>query len=391
MSAPPHDPDASDIRSFQEALKSQDHAAAQSAFEHLKARRWEETVNSVQAIVLNKQDIDKVAEQAWERLYEELKSFDRTQPVQPFLLRVVRQVAEDWQDREDIALCRGTDKATADAAFTRLQQRWWARTVSVANRILSDQALAEDTAQDAWIKVYLALKAGAYDNTRPFRPFLMTVVIRAAYNHRPKGRRGEVVLPPPQWPEPIAQRRQLHARVHDCLAQLRGALEQQLMAAGLSAVFERLDTIPPVDNSALRDSLVALIETALPCVSLPQAKQLLSELRSKVVAGTPNPESERQAATALLRRTGMPPHDAQCPLYDWLEKFLEAVLPIPDDWQLRYNWWAYLVAMQALAFGETTAACALYRIQRPTFNGGQNSRWHRRMQPLAACVGKGAT
>jgi hypothetical protein len=160
------------------------------------------------------------------------------------------------------------------------------------------------------------------------------------------------------------------------------------MRAGLSAIFERLDTISPVANSALRDFIVALIDTALSCVRLAQAKQDLVILREQVVSGTPNPESEHKVATALLKRTRMPPHDKECPLYDWLEHFLEAVLPEPDDKWLRYDWWAYLVAMQALAFGEDTAACALYRIQPGTFNAGPQSRWHTRMQPIAACVKK---
>lgn len=299
-----------------------------------------------------------------------------------------------------VSLADADAAARADAAFQRLYTRWWGRTVDAARRIVQDHGLAEEAAQEAWIRLYKALQPGGnFDNSLPFAPFCLRVVFRQALSVRAQRQReaGHVrSVHAQQWHNPSTGgdpgEHPPEQALYACLAELRHELQVNISVAGLSEVFEELDTIPPVRNATLRDSVVVLIDQALPCVEPPQAKQRLSALRQRLMSGTPHPAGERLAVTALLKRTRMRLPDKKrpvddwtdCPLYDWLEDLLEALLPQDKAW--RSSWWAYLVAMQTLTFGEATAACALYRIHPANFNAGQNSRWHVRMQPLADCI-----
>jgi RNA polymerase sigma-70 factor (ECF subfamily) len=69
-----------------------------------------------------------------------------------------------------------------EAAWERLMRRYEAPVFRLAYLILADAAEAEDVAQEAFIRAYLALDR--FDVARPFRPWLLSIAANLARNRR---------------------------------------------------------------------------------------------------------------------------------------------------------------------------------------------------------------
>jgi RNA polymerase sigma-70 factor (ECF subfamily) len=69
---------------------------------------------------------------------------------------------------------RAGDAAALDALF----RRHWPATWRAALAVCASDALAEDAAQDAWLKAIRSL--AAFDPTRPFGPWLRRIVVNCA-------------------------------------------------------------------------------------------------------------------------------------------------------------------------------------------------------------------
>ncbi len=88
---------------------------------------------------------------------------------------------------EDLALV--VRALTGDlAAYGALVTRYQFDALRVAAAI-AGPAHAEDAAQDAFVRAFTALRR--FDQDRPFRPWLMTIVANTARNHRRSSRRWE--------------------------------------------------------------------------------------------------------------------------------------------------------------------------------------------------------
>jgi RNA polymerase sigma-70 factor (ECF subfamily) len=82
-----------------------------------------------------------------------------------------------------LARSRGGDVAAYEQ-LVRLYQQLAFRTALVLTRNAAD---AEEAAQDAFVKAWGAL--GRFDPSRPFRPWLLTIVANEAHNRRRAARR----------------------------------------------------------------------------------------------------------------------------------------------------------------------------------------------------------
>jgi RNA polymerase sigma-70 factor (ECF subfamily) len=69
-----------------------------------------------------------------------------------------------------------------NAAWEVLEREQQQAAFRLAYLILGDGAEAEEVAQDAFVRAYLAL--GRYDESRPFRPWLLSIVANLARNRR---------------------------------------------------------------------------------------------------------------------------------------------------------------------------------------------------------------
>lgn len=69
-----------------------------------------------------------------------------------------------------------------EAAWERLMRRHQEPIFRLAYLLLGDGAEAEDVAQEAFIRAYL--KLGQFDESRPFRPWLLSITANLARNRR---------------------------------------------------------------------------------------------------------------------------------------------------------------------------------------------------------------
>jgi RNA polymerase sigma-70 factor, ECF subfamily len=80
-------------------------------------------------------------------------------------------------DRDDVARLRRGDTAGLAGLLSRHQDRLFRYLL----RLVGDEAVAEDTFQQTWVKV--AEQIGRFDRTRPFAPWLFTVARNLALDH----------------------------------------------------------------------------------------------------------------------------------------------------------------------------------------------------------------
>lgn len=90
-------------------------------------------------------------------------------------------------DTELVALARTGSKEAAGALF----DRYWVFAWRAAYAITADRALADDAAQEAFVKAFAAL--GRFDETQHFAPWLKRIAINAAVDSLRRHRRLEVV------------------------------------------------------------------------------------------------------------------------------------------------------------------------------------------------------
>lgn len=91
-------------------------------------------------------------------------------------------------DEELVRECLAGD----NAAYGVLVRRYQSRVVAVANRALRDNALAEDLAQEVFVRAYRSLRR--FQLGRRFGPWLMAICGNRIRDHlKARARRGEVV------------------------------------------------------------------------------------------------------------------------------------------------------------------------------------------------------
>ena len=90
-------------------------------------------------------------------------------------------------DIELVVLARKGSKEAAGALF----DRYWVLAWRTAYAITADRALADDVAQESFVKALAALQR--FDETQPFAPWLKRITINAAVDSLRRHRRLEVV------------------------------------------------------------------------------------------------------------------------------------------------------------------------------------------------------
>ena len=130
-------------------------------------------------------------------------------------------VANDAEERRLIARSAQGDQD----AFRQLVERYHRLVISVAFRALGDMALAEDTAQEVFLKVYKSLPA--YRPEKPFVHWLHRVagnaVTDALRRRRPILSLDLLEQPPPaneDDPQDLAARHDLQRRIRHAIAKL---------------------------------------------------------------------------------------------------------------------------------------------------------------------------
>jgi RNA polymerase sigma-70 factor (ECF subfamily) len=93
----------------------------------------------------------------------------------------------DRPDTELVVLARKGSKEAAGALF----DRYWVLAWRTAYAITADRGLADDAAQEAFVKAFAAL--GRFDDTQPFPPWLKRITINAAVDSLRRHRRLQVV------------------------------------------------------------------------------------------------------------------------------------------------------------------------------------------------------
>lgn len=118
-------------------------------------------------------------------------------------------------------------------AFSALFAAYWPEAVAVAQRVVRDPVLAEDVAQEAFIKIYRHL--GGFAFRAPFQSWLYRVVVNHALTTlRRQARRaaavGEGVIPPAVLsPEDQVAQDELRRRVRGALTRLDPDLRRLLL------------------------------------------------------------------------------------------------------------------------------------------------------------------
>jgi RNA polymerase sigma-70 factor (ECF subfamily) len=86
-------------------------------------------------------------------------------------------------DTELVVLARAGSRDAAGALF----DRYWELAWRAAYAIVADRALADDAAQDAFVKAFAALDR--FDDTQPFPPWLKRITINASVDSLRRNRR----------------------------------------------------------------------------------------------------------------------------------------------------------------------------------------------------------
>ncbi len=390
--------DRKDLGEFRSAVKKNGMDSAAAALDCLRARWWDKSLGFACEITDDDGLAKRAAEHSWMSLLGLLKRdppSDDPVAFASFLKDVVESQARDVLDIHEFRKFYYTGQDAAERAFDRLISRWRNRTVSLSMSILREASSAEDAAQLAWLKVYRALKpSGTYDESAPFEPYLAKITRNTASDvlrSRRLFRSKRLLRPRCLERIPAPERPGLSPRSEVlllCLAELRRSVKAQCKEAGLLELFEVLDIVPPVANEPLGQFVLRVIGAARPVVGVAGSRELVQLEKDVTSKVHQNPACEQKAASALLKRTRMQNHpdpgQNSCCLHDWLERVLSAVCS--ESWRLWYDWWAYLICEQALAFREPTAGCALYRIVPNTFNAGEDSRWRVRTERVMKCA-----
>jgi len=123
-----------------------------------------------------------------------------------------------------IAACQKGEKQ----AYELIVRRYAARAIAVARSILRDAALAEDVAQEAFVRAYRAIRR--FRLSEPFYPWLYRIVKNASLTAlRKRGQQTALSLDaedapplpaPPSDPSSKATRAELRSAIEDAMAQL---------------------------------------------------------------------------------------------------------------------------------------------------------------------------
>jgi RNA polymerase sigma-70 factor, ECF subfamily len=89
-------------------------------------------------------------------------------------------------DIELVVLAREGSTEAAGALF----DRYWVLAWRAAYAVTADRGLADDSAQEAFVKAFAAL--GRFDETQPFAPWIKRIAINAAVDSLRRSRRLEV-------------------------------------------------------------------------------------------------------------------------------------------------------------------------------------------------------
>lgn len=180
-------------------------------------------------------------------------------------------------DQDDAARLRRGDTSGLAGLMARHQDRLFRYLL----RLLGDEAVAEDTFQQAWVQV--AERIGRYDARRPFGPWLFAVARNLALDHLRRRR-----------PESLEEGVERAAPASGESDPLGRALESQRRAR----VAESVAALAPLDREVL--SLRFEEELALPQLALtlgvpvPTAKarlyRALARLRERLLAAAPAEE-----------------------------------------------------------------------------------------------------
>ena len=92
--------------------------------------------------------------------------------------------------RPDIELVVLAREGSAEAAGV-LFDRYWTLAWRTAYAVTADRGLADDSAQDSFVKAFAAL--ARFDETQPFAPWLKRIAINAAVDSLRRSRRLQVV------------------------------------------------------------------------------------------------------------------------------------------------------------------------------------------------------
>lgn len=122
-----------------------------------------------------------------------------------------------------IAACQKGDRD----AYELIVRRYAARAIGVARTILRDAALAEDAAQEAFVRAFRAIRR--FKINEPFYPWLYRILKNACLSRLKRRRRVEASLDsedappvagPPSDPAVTAGRKELRATIDAALARL---------------------------------------------------------------------------------------------------------------------------------------------------------------------------
>jgi RNA polymerase sigma-70 factor (ECF subfamily) len=177
-------------------------------------------------------------------------------------------------DRDDAARLRRGDTAGLAGLMGRHQDRLFRYLL----RLVGDEAVAEDTFQQTWVRV--AERIGRYDASRPFAPWLFTVARNLALDHLRRRRPeslddvDEPAAPAGVEGDPLAHAvaRQQSARLANAVAGL-GPLDREV----LSLRFEEDLALP---------QLAQTLGVPVPTVKA-RLYRALARLRERMLAAAP--------------------------------------------------------------------------------------------------------
>jgi len=133
-----------------------------------------------------------------------------------------------------IAACQKGDRD----AYELIVRRYAARAIGVARTILRDGALAEDVAQEAFVRAFRAIRR--FRISEPFYPWLYRILKNACLSRLKRRRRVEAsldsedappVAAPPSDPAATASKKELRATIEAAMAALSEAHREILHLA----------------------------------------------------------------------------------------------------------------------------------------------------------------
>jgi RNA polymerase sigma-70 factor (ECF subfamily) len=143
-------------------------------------------------------------------------------------------------EHEQEALCRiaGGDAGGLEYLVARYQRK----AVQTAFLITHDEALAEDVAQDVFVRLLLEKGIRTYDPQRPFEPYLMSSMVHAALNAVEKTAR---------W-QPLPEGENgLEERLVRLLQRAAGVEEQVEFNQLKGEIYTALGQMPPRQRAAI--------------------------------------------------------------------------------------------------------------------------------------------